>query len=137
VTAYCDTSSLVKLYVAEPDSDEISELVQRASVVATSVVAYAEARAAFARRRRERHLSAAGHARILAQLDADWSAWLTVDVTEPLARAAGHLAARFGLRGFDAIHLASFETILSRADDEEVRFSSADRRLTRAAAKLA
>jgi predicted nucleic acid-binding protein len=137
LTAYFDTSSLVKLYVTEPDSDAIAQLVQSAGVVATSVVAYCEARAAFARRRRERHLSAAGHARIVAQLDADWGAWLAVDVTDALARSAGRLAERFGLRGFDAIHLASFEAILGRADDEDVRFSSADARLTRAANTLA
>ena len=55
----------------------------------------------------------------------------------PPARRAGHLADRFNLRGFDAIHLASFELVLERAGDEdEVIFSTADDRLARAARRL-
>jgi hypothetical protein len=54
-----------------------------------------------------------------------------------LARRAGELADRFTLRGFDAIHLASFELILQRASaEEDVQFSTADDRLARAARRL-
>jgi len=59
VTLYLDTSSLVKLYVAEAGSDVVRQLVAEAAVVATCVVAYAETRAALARLRRERVLTAA------------------------------------------------------------------------------
>ena len=58
------------------------------------------------------------------------------ELNETLGRSAGALADRFGLRGFDAIHLASFQELLTRADDEDVRFSSADARLARAAMRL-
>ena len=51
MTVYLDTSSLVKLYVDEPDADDVQRIVGEADVVATSVLAYPEARAAFARRR--------------------------------------------------------------------------------------
>jgi predicted nucleic acid-binding protein len=54
-----DTSSLVKLYVAEPGTDAVRQLTEEAAIVATSVIAYPETRAALARRRRERALSAA------------------------------------------------------------------------------
>jgi uncharacterized protein with PIN domain len=50
---YLDTSSLVKLYVEEKDSSRVANLVGSSNVTATSLVAYAEARAAFARRFRE------------------------------------------------------------------------------------
>jgi hypothetical protein len=56
MTLYLDTSSLVKLYVAEPGSEAVHKLVDAATVVATSTVAYTETRAALARRRRERAL---------------------------------------------------------------------------------
>ena len=52
MTVYLDTSSLVKLYVTEAGSDVIHKLVGEADVVATSVAAYPETRAAFARLRR-------------------------------------------------------------------------------------
>jgi uncharacterized protein with PIN domain len=58
VTLYVDTSSLVKLYVTEAGSEVVRQLVGGATVVATSVVAYTETRAALARLRRERALSA-------------------------------------------------------------------------------
>jgi uncharacterized protein with PIN domain len=53
VTLYLDTSSLVKLDVAETGSEVVQQLVGEAHVVATSIVAYAETRAALARLRRE------------------------------------------------------------------------------------
>lgn len=53
MTLYLDTSSLVKLYVTESGSDVVRQLVGGAKVVATSVVAYPETRAALARLRRE------------------------------------------------------------------------------------
>jgi predicted nucleic acid-binding protein len=41
VTLYLDTSSLVKLYVEEPGSDAVRELVEAATIVATSTIAQA------------------------------------------------------------------------------------------------
>ena len=76
MTVYLDTSNLVKLYVDEPDaaptSNEVQQSVAKADVVATSVLAYAEARAAFARRRRERLMTPTEARSALQQLDADW-----------------------------------------------------------------
>jgi uncharacterized protein len=62
VTLYLDTSSLVKLYVAEAGSEDVRAQVHRATVVATSMIAYPETRAALARRRRERALRPAAFA---------------------------------------------------------------------------
>ena len=45
---YLDTSSLVKLYVEEEDSAKIADLANASKVAATSIIAYTEARAAFA-----------------------------------------------------------------------------------------
>lgn len=130
--AYLDTSSLVKLYVEEDGSEEVRQLVDRGEAVATAAVAYAEARAAFARLRRERQLTAADHRRTRAALDADWERYVVVQITEPLCRRAGDLAEKRALRGFDAIHLASYLT-LAEAGGVEVTFSSFDRPLNRAA----
>ena len=137
MTLYLDTSSLVKLYVEEDDSDRVARLVAEADTVTSSAVAYAECRAALARRRRERTLRPAGLTAIVATLDADWQRLAAIEVTDALARRAGELADRFTLRGFDAIHLASFELVLERARAaDDVQFSTADDRLARAARKL-
>jgi predicted nucleic acid-binding protein len=136
MTLYLDTSTLVKLYLDEPDAEEIQDLVDEARVLVTSSLAYSEARATFARRRREKHMTAAEVTRAIAQLDADWSRFIVVEATDELARAAGQLADAHALRGADAIHLASFETLLSRCEDPDVRMSCADERLARAAREL-
>jgi len=134
---YLDTSSLVKLYVQEEGSQDVESLVADADVVTCCAVTYAECRAALARRRRERTLAVADLPVIVSRLDADWQRFTVVDATNQLARRAGELADRFNLRGFDAIHLASFELVLERAGDEdEVIFSTADDNLARAATRL-
>ena len=134
---YHDTSSLVKLYVSEPGTEAVRRLVERAEIVSTSVVAYAEGRAALARRRRERSLTPDGHRRAKAAFESDWPRLLTLEVAERLARRAGDLAERHRLRGFDALHLASFLTLVEEFGGEEVRFAAADRALERAARRAA
>jgi predicted nucleic acid-binding protein len=130
---YLDTSSLVKLYVDEPGSRDVARLLEKAEIAATSVLAYPEARAALARRWRERSLTPASHRRARTALDADWPRVLSLDVGEALARQAGDLAEHHRLRGLDALHLASYLVIAQEFAGEEVRFSSADKALVRAA----
>ena len=136
MTVYLDTSNLVKLYVDEPDAGRVQQSVLEADVVATSVLAYPEARAAFTRRRREKLMTAAEVRSAVQQLDEDWPRFVVIVLGDELARAAGHLADAHAIRGCDAVHLASFEALLARCDDADVRFSCADDRLTRAARSL-
>ncbi len=70
---YLDTSSLVKLYLEEDGRQAVRSLVDRAAVVATSVIAYPEARSAFARLRREDVLTAGDLARVKGDFERDWS----------------------------------------------------------------
>ena len=46
---YLNTRELVKLYVDEPKSETVKQAVHQADAVATSLLAYIEARAVFAR----------------------------------------------------------------------------------------
>ncbi len=135
MTLYLDTSSLVKLYITETGSAAVRQLIDEATVVATSVVAYAEARAAFARLRREGVLVARTFASIKRDFENDWPTYLTLEATNVVCREAGDLAERFRLRAFDGLHLASFAEVYRRADTP-ARFSSFDRRLNEAAQKL-
>ena len=136
MTLYVDTSSLIKLYVTEAGSDAVRQLVGHASVVATSVVAYAETRAALARLRREGVLTASTLATAKSRFEAQWPTYLSLDATGALCRAAGALAEKYRLRGFDSIHLASFAEVARRAGTDDTRFSSFDDRLNEAARKL-
>jgi hypothetical protein len=51
-----------------------------------------------------------------------WPSFLALDVTAPLSREAGDFAERYALRGFDAIHLASFAEVARRAGARDTRF---------------
>ena len=133
MTLYFDTSNLVKLYVDEPGSEEVRLEFAEANAGATSAVAYAEARAGLARRRREGSITASGLRAATRDLDADWNQYLVIEPTVSLCRSAGDLAERYALRGFDSIHLATFLQVATSLAPDETRFSSFDRRLNRAA----
>ncbi|MDY6954266.1 MAG: type II toxin-antitoxin system VapC family toxin [Thermodesulfobacteriota bacterium] len=131
MVVYLDTSSLVKLYVDEEHSTEVAGLVQSSDVTATSMVAYAEARAAFARRLREKAFTPGEHDQLISVLNKDWGYYLAMKATEDLVRLAGDLAQRHALRGFDAIHLSS-AIVLRKELSGPVVFSCSDRRLQEA-----
>ena len=129
---FLETSNLVKLYVREKDSRAVRKSVEAAEAVATSVIAYAEARAAFARKLREKGISEEAHRHIKGALDRDWPRFFILNVSAGTAKMAGDLAEKRGLRGFDALHLAS-AVELRAAGATGLRFSSADERLLAAA----
>jgi predicted nucleic acid-binding protein len=129
---YVDTSALVKLYVEEPLSQELSYAVDEAEAVATSLLAYTEAITAFARARREVRLSPQEYRRVVDAFEEDWSRYITVEVTDRLVKTAGHLAASRALRGYDALHLASALTLRERVPSS-MMFVAVDRALSVAA----
>jgi predicted nucleic acid-binding protein len=131
VILYLDTSSLVKLYVEETASADVEGLVGSAEVTGTSLIAYAEARAAFARRFRENAFSSKDYNRLRSQFESDWKNFLSIHVNLEIVRMAGDLAEKHGLRGFDAVHLASAVTLREKLD-LPVTFSCYDIRLQNA-----
>ncbi len=128
---YLDTSSLVKLYVDETASADVAGWVRSAEIAGTSLIAYAEARAAFARRFRENAFSSKDYKRMLSQFESDWKNFLAIHVTAELVRLAGDFAEKHGLRGFDAVHLASAVTLREKLASP-VTFSCYDIRLQNA-----
>ena len=129
---YLDTSALVKLYVDESKSEVVKDAVGQSDAVATSLLAYTEARAAFARSRREGKLGPQAYRMIIGAFDEDWSRYVAVEVTDGLAKAAGLLAETRALRGYDALHLASALRLQSRIP-VPMSFMAFDRHLMNAA----
>jgi predicted nucleic acid-binding protein len=133
VRLYLDTSALVKIYVDEEGSVGCRRAVAEADLIATSALAYVEARAAFARRRHEGALPPRGYRRVIADLDEDWSSYAVVGVTEGVIREGARLAERHRLRAYDAVHLASATMLRDGERAERVVFASWDAGLGRAA----
>ena len=129
---YLDSSALVKLYAPETDSATIQQLVDAAEMPSTSRIAYAETRAAFARKRREQAVTLRDYRTIVQDIDNDWETYFIVDVSETLIKRAGQLAETFALRGYDAVHLAS-AVIVGEQGSQAVMFACFDEKLSRAA----
>jgi predicted nucleic acid-binding protein len=134
LTLYLDTSALLKLHVEEDGSGLVRDRVRTADCVSTSEIAYVEARAAFARRRRAGDLSLSDYRRIAHDFEADWERYLRLDVTIALIRSAAAVAETHRLRAYDAIHLASAMLLRTRWS-EPVTFGSWDQPLDGAAAR--
>jgi predicted nucleic acid-binding protein len=105
--------------------------VDEAERVATSTVAYAEARAALARKERDGDLDHEQRSLAVAALDGEWRGFIRISVSNLVAYRAGEMAERHALRGFDAIHLASAARLGERFDD--LQFLAFDTRLVEAA----
>ena len=132
--AYLDTSALVKLYLDEPEQAQVEHLLDSTDAVAASVIAYAEARAVFARRLSSGVISEEKHAQILEVFESHWADINELEVTPDVYRLAGDLVmAHSRLRAMDALHLASALKVKTEA---EVIFLSFDRDLQRVADAL-
>jgi len=116
--------------VIEDGSDVVAELWDANQRAASSILSYPEGRAALATARRADRLTAAARVRALADFEAVQRQLVLVGVDQPLARRAGELADESGLRGYDAVHLASALAL----QEELVTVVTWDRDLSRAAA---
>jgi uncharacterized protein len=115
--------------IVETGSDLVAELWDARLDVASSILSYPEARAALAAARRGGRLGAIAHRRAREDFEVLYGELLVIGVDGHLAGRAGQLAERLGLRGYDAVHLAS---ALALAAD--VTFVSWDTQRRRAAA---
>ena len=108
---YLDTSAYVKIYIDEPNAVVVRSAAAESEMLATSIVTYAEMRSAFARRQRSGDLSTDGIDRIKSKFEQDWLEVEALLLDDRTVRRAGEFAESYGLRGFDAIHLASADAL--------------------------
>ena len=132
---YCDTSALVKLYIAETNSELVTAQLALAEAVATCRIAWTEACSAFARRAREVPADSENIERAKAVLSSDWSDFVIVDVNQSLVELAGEFADTFALRAYDSIQLAAAHEVL-KISGSSVVFASFDLRLNKSAKAL-
>ncbi len=126
---YLDTSALVKLYIEEEGSNIVEELVNNSKHVSTSVVAYAEARAAFKRVKDDGLLSEEEYKQLIINLKRDWPHFLILEVSELVLSRVDELVETHSLRGFDLMHLASTVVLSKRVNSEKIVVGCWDKRL--------
>ena len=129
---YLDTSALVKLYAEEAGSGLVRQGVRDSDLIATSLVAYAEARSALARKSRSREISRPALTQCKKEFERDWLRLHRLPIDETLIRKAGQLAEEYALRALDALHLATADS-LQIALRDAVTFACFDGALNKAA----
>lgn len=104
---YFDASAFVKLVVEEDGSDLAARLWDGCDAALSSRLAYPEVCAALAAAGRNRQLNRRDLASAQRVWEGFWAATRPVELTATVGRRAGSLARTHGLRGADAVHLAS------------------------------
>ena len=107
MTAYLDASALVKRYIVERGSRETIALTADSDMTATSIVSRAEVAAAFAKAVRAGLVKDEVARNAQRRFAEDWPDLARVPVTEALVERAERLSWEHGLRGYDAVQLAS------------------------------
>lgn len=109
-----------------------AELWGSAYLAASSILAYPEGRAALAAARRLDRLGKEEHREALTAFEELYAELVTVGVDQELAARAGAHAEDLGLRGYDAVHLATALEL----GDEEIVLVTWDRDLAQAAERV-
>ncbi len=132
---YLDASALVKRYVDEPGSVEVNQAISRAEVTGTALVSRAEVVAALAKAARAGVLTQQEAASCLRAFREEWVDLVRVQVTEFVVARADVFAWEHGLRGYDAIHLAT-ASVWQDMMGQPVTLATFDRHLWAAAQQV-
>jgi uncharacterized protein len=135
VIVYLDASALVKRYVTEAGSRDVIGVTAAADAVVTSLVSRTEVAAAFARAVRVGVLDKGGGRRALRRFSREWPDLVRMSVTEALVARAADLAWEHGLRGYDAVQLASALTS-QEAIGQDIVLATFDRQLWEVAPRV-
>ncbi len=103
---YTDTSTVIKLYVQENNSDEAREWVERSVGVATGLLTRAEVASGINRLFRMNFLNEDQYTRALSDFRSKWESYTRIPISEQIVARADFLICKFVLRGYDAVHLA-------------------------------
>jgi predicted nucleic acid-binding protein len=105
--AYYDTSALVKLLIPEEGSQSARSARNRAQRHVSAAVTHVEAVAALRRLRRGGSIGLAQHRRAREDFADIWRHVIKIRIDDGLIARAVRLADERGLKGYDAVQLAS------------------------------
>jgi predicted nucleic acid-binding protein len=104
---YLDTSALLKLYIQEKQSDDVYRLINSSENTGTSIITYTEMAAAMSKAVRMRLISEDEAKETWNKFSREWPELNRLRISSQMTERAAALAWQFGLRGYDAIHLAA------------------------------
>ncbi len=133
---YLDTSVAAKLYLAEPDSDEVEAIVRKSEGLFSSELLYGELRSAILGKVRARALSGGQAEAVWAKFQEhlDEAMFTLLPVNGVVVREATEVMVQvhpdIPLRILDAIHIATFQGV------DAGPFFTRDKRMLEAGRKL-
>ncbi len=130
--SYFDSSSIVKWFFDEEDSETARRAKDSTDLAFTSVVSLPEVLSAFTRSFLESRCTKSELALIRDEFLRIWVNFQKIKINEDLIHHSGQLVFTHNLRGFDSIHLAS-ALLIDNNSREMTFFSCFDKRLNRAA----
>ena len=134
--AYFDSSSIVKWFFDEVHMDLARDARDRAEVCCTSLLAYAEVLSAINRAWRADRCLKSEMEIVRGEFQRIWPDFIWIRVDERLMYQSGQIILGHGLKGFDAIHLASAILLKGEIGErQEILFSCFDKNLNLAARK--
>ncbi|MFZ5908939.1 MAG: type II toxin-antitoxin system VapC family toxin [Chloroflexota bacterium] len=104
---YLDSSALAKRYVEESGSEDVLNWMDLADTIGTGLITRAEVVAAITRATRTNRLTTQVSVKAISKFRQEWGDFHRIPINEALVARADFLACQHGLRGYDAIHLAS------------------------------
>ena len=131
---YLDASALVKRYIAEAGSPQVAASIAAAELAGTSIITRAEVAAALAKAVRVGTLARDEALACLQAFRNEWTDLVRLQLSELTVSRADAFAWEYGLRGYDAVHLAT-ASLWQDAMGERVTFVAFDRKLWEAAAR--
>ena len=104
---YLDTSALVKRFIVEKGSADVNALISVADLVGSSIISQVEMASALGKALRMEWIDSTSAQSAYQDYLGQWQYFTRLMVSPGLIDRAAQLSWDFGLRGYDATHLAS------------------------------
>ncbi|RRR72657.1 MAG: PIN domain-containing protein [Candidatus Viridilinea halotolerans] len=104
---YVDTSALIKRYVLESGSSEVNALLAQAETCGTVALTLVEMASALAKATRMDWVEIGAAQAAWQDFRSHWPTFVRLKLTHPLIERASRLTWDYGLRAYDATHLAT------------------------------
>jgi predicted nucleic acid-binding protein len=132
MTLYADTSALVKRYIREAGSDQVTSEFEQARSIATAAITQVEMASALAKAVQLGWVSEPSITQAWQDFLVHWQAYVRLPITTNVVERAAALAWQYHLRAYDALHLAC-ALVWQDIMQEEVVFACFDNNLLEAA----
>ncbi len=131
---FFDSSALVKRYIKEHGREKVNSLIENASLVAVSRLAYPEVLSALTRRRATLKLTDEEFGLLLSEFRSDWEQLTVFDISDETMHHVDEVIENHRLRGADSIHLST-AIWMKKTVNSQITFITSDKELLSAARK--